>query len=118
MTEVKIEKLTIEGLKLYKEKSPSKFLAKFGNLDLDNLPENFDLDAHRKAIIAKAVKPSLIEGLGSDIKQDMKVDSPVNFEETKEEVKEIMESKETEKVGGEAKNAKPKTNKVLKANKK
>lgn len=33
--------LSIEGLKVYKEKSPSKYVDKFGDLDLDNIPEEY-----------------------------------------------------------------------------
>jgi len=57
-----VSPLTLEGLKLYKEKSPHKFLHKFGDLDLENLPQGFDFNAHRKAIIANLPKPDLILG--------------------------------------------------------
>jgi hypothetical protein len=33
--------LTLEGLKVYKEKSPSKYKDKFGDLDLDNIPQEW-----------------------------------------------------------------------------
>jgi len=33
--------LSIEGLKAYKEKSPSKYKDKFGDLDLDNIPVEY-----------------------------------------------------------------------------
>ena len=33
--------LSIEGLKVYKEKSPSKYKDKFGDLDLDNIPAEY-----------------------------------------------------------------------------
>lgn len=33
--------LSIEGLKVYKEKSPSKYVDKFGDLDLDNIPKEY-----------------------------------------------------------------------------
>lgn len=36
-----IRPLSIRGLKVYKQKSPSKFEDKFGNLDLDNIPQEY-----------------------------------------------------------------------------
>lgn len=33
--------LSIEGLKVYKKMSPSKYEAKFGDLDLDEIPEEY-----------------------------------------------------------------------------
>ena len=33
--------LTIEGLRAYQEKSPSKWVDKFGDLDLDNIPQEY-----------------------------------------------------------------------------
>jgi len=33
--------LTVEGLKLYQQKSPSKWKDKFGDLDLDNIPKEY-----------------------------------------------------------------------------
>lgn len=44
--------LDVEALKVYKKMNPSKFAHKFGDLDLDNLPPNFDLPQHRRNIIA------------------------------------------------------------------
>lgn len=77
MTQIDIRPLTREGLKLYKEKSPSKFKHKFGDLDLDNIPDDFDFDAHRKRIIAGLDKPEVIKGFTpSEIEgQDFKVET-------------------------------------------
>lgn len=36
-----IRPLSIKGLKVYKEKSPSKFEDKFGDLDLNNIPAEY-----------------------------------------------------------------------------
>lgn len=100
MTNIEIKPLSAEGLKLYREKSPSKFKDKFGNLDLDNLPENFDFDAHRRAIIANKPKPELIMGLGIETgKTDFKAETPKVTPEVKEvEIVEAIEEVKPEPV--------------------
>lgn len=41
MVKINIKPLSIQGLKVYKSKSPSKYADKFGNLDLDNIPKEY-----------------------------------------------------------------------------
>lgn len=41
MTKIEYKPLDIASLKVYAEKSPSKFADKFGDLDLDNIPAEF-----------------------------------------------------------------------------
>lgn len=41
MTRIELRPIDIKGLKTYKKMSPSKFEAKFGDLDLDNIPQEY-----------------------------------------------------------------------------
>lgn len=41
MGKIIITPLSIKALKLYKEKSPSKYKDKYGDLDLDNIPKEY-----------------------------------------------------------------------------
>lgn len=90
--EIKINNLTLEGLKEYKLKSPSKFADKFGDLDLDNLPPNWDINAHRRAIINKKEKPPLIrDANGIHIPENTIVELPKEVTEVFNKVTEISE---------------------------
>lgn len=44
----KVTPLTIEALRVYKKQNPAKFAHKFGDLDLDNLPEGFTIEDANK----------------------------------------------------------------------
>lgn len=41
MGKIIITPLSVQSLKLYKEKSPSKYKDKYGDLDLDNIPKEY-----------------------------------------------------------------------------
>lgn len=41
MVKIEIKPIDIAGLKLYQKKSPAKFMDKFGDLDLDNIPKEY-----------------------------------------------------------------------------
>lgn len=57
MVKIITRPLSIEGLKVYKEKSPSKWKDKFGDLDLDNIPQEY----MRKGMFPKIRQDGTVE---------------------------------------------------------
>lgn len=70
--------LDINGLRNYKRQNPVKFKDKFGDLDLDNLPEGFDIQAHKAQILAGKPKTPIIQSVGARPNPT----APVNQEST------------------------------------
>lgn len=62
---VKMKPLDIEALRRYQEQNPRKFKMKFGDLDLDNLPEGFDIDLHKRNIVLGLPKTPLMNEINS-----------------------------------------------------
>ena len=80
--------LDIEGLKIYKKQNPAKFAHKFGDLDLDNLPEGFgqeDINRARFLRTQKLPKPRLMSEL-----EVREYGAPERKEPTMEEVQAFL----------------------------
>lgn len=86
--------LDIEGLRNYKKQNPAKFEHKFGKLDLDNLPENFNIEAHKAMILEARPKPVLLQSIGArpaEVVAPAPVAEPVvtPVEKTEEKVEDV-----------------------------
>lgn len=72
----KVNKIGIADLKVYAKKNPVKFVHKYGNIDLDNLPEGFEnMIPYYKLLVAR--ERSARERAG--IPQDMPEITPWNI---------------------------------------
>lgn len=53
--------LDINGLRIYKKQNPEKFYHKFGDIDLDNLPADFNINVQRMKTTASHPKTPLLD---------------------------------------------------------
>lgn len=60
-----IKPLDIDGLKVYKKQNPVKFFRKFGDIDLDNLPEDFSIEVQKMKMLSLQPKTPLIDFSGA-----------------------------------------------------
>lgn len=89
------KELTIEDLKAYKKQNPDKFKHKFGDIDLDNVEEGFNVNLYKYQVTQERVRREQ-QGVPQDFPitpEDFKVKvakpKEVEVEEEVEETEEV-----------------------------
>lgn len=105
--------LDIEGLRIYKKQNPVKFFRKFGDIDLDNLPEDFNIEVQKMKVLQAQPKTPLlnIEPAKPKTEEEIRAEvarltaqlgtAPVVV--SREEVVEVLGEEEVKKIEEESK---------------